>query len=104
LCAAASSINCASCASARCCKAIALKISNRPSFFQSSMASPDDRAVTLKKIDEIEAQMSQQWWKSKQSGNEAGETMPLTMPLAQHSLHRGQTPGRPMPSVCAHGA
>ncbi|MDA8444451.1 STAS domain-containing protein [Paracidovorax valerianellae] len=37
----------------------------RPSFFQSSMASPDDRAVTLKKIDEIEAQMSQQWWKSK---------------------------------------
>ena len=52
----------------------------RPSFFQSSMASPDERAVTLKKIDEIEAQMSQQWWKSKQSGNEAGETMPLTMP------------------------
>src|SRR3954470_15441594 len=38
----------------------------RPSFFQSSMPSkPDDRAGTLKKIDEIEAQMSQQWWKSK---------------------------------------
>ncbi len=55
-------------------------LSNRHSFFQSSMASPDERAVTLKKIDEIEAQMSQQWWKSKQSGNEAGETMPLTMP------------------------
>ena len=33
----------------------------RPSFFQSSMASPDERAVTLKKINEIEAQMSQQW-------------------------------------------
>ena len=31
----------------------------RPSFFQSSMPSkPDDRATTLKKIDEIEAQMS----------------------------------------------
>jgi len=43
----------------------------RPSFFQSSMASPDDRAVTLKKIDEIEAQMSQQWWKSKQQGGDA---------------------------------
>ena len=57
--------------------------SNRPSFFQSSMASPDERAVTLKKIDEIEAQMSQQWWKSKQSGNEAGETMPLTMPTGE---------------------
>ena len=79
--------------------------SNRPSFFQSSMASPrPTSAVTLKKIDEIEAQMSQQWWKSKQSGNEAGETMPLTMPLAQHSLHRGRTPRRPMPSICAHGA
>jgi len=44
----------------------------RPSFFHSSMASPDGRAVTLKKINEIEAQMSQQWWKSKQ----AGETLP----------------------------
>ena len=38
----------------------------RPSFFQSSMPSrPDDRASTLKKIDEIEAQMSMQWWKTK---------------------------------------
>jgi ABC-type transporter Mla MlaB component len=39
----------------------------RPSVFQSSMATdPDGRAVTLKKIDEIEAQMSKQWWKGKQ--------------------------------------
>ena len=42
----------------------------RPSFFQSSMPSkPDDRAKTLKKIDEIEAQMSMQWWKTKQGGS-----------------------------------
>ena len=41
----------------------------RPSFFQSSLTSPDERAVTIKKIDEIEAQMSMQWWKSKQSGD-----------------------------------
>ncbi|HNN90599.1 MAG TPA: STAS domain-containing protein, partial [Giesbergeria sp.] len=34
-----------------------------------SMTSPDDRAMTLKKIDEIEAQMSMQWWKSKQAGD-----------------------------------
>ncbi|MBC5765482.1 STAS domain-containing protein [Ramlibacter albus] len=41
----------------------------RPSFFQSSMPSkPDDRATTLKKIDEIEAQMSMQWWKTKHGG------------------------------------
>ena len=38
----------------------------RPSFFQSSVPSkPDERAQTLKKIDEIEAQMSMQWWKTK---------------------------------------
>ena len=41
----------------------------RPSFFQSSLPShPDERAQTLKKIDEIEAQMSKQWWKGKQDG------------------------------------
>ena len=38
----------------------------KPSFFQSSIPSrPDDRAITLKKIDEIEAQMSMHWWKNK---------------------------------------
>ena len=39
----------------------------RPSFFQTSIPTdPDGRAMTLKKIDEIEAQMSKQWWKGKQ--------------------------------------
>ena len=39
---------------------------SKPSFFQSSLSSPsDERAVTLKKIDDIEAQMSMQWWKTK---------------------------------------
>lgn len=42
-------------------------VAGRPSFFQSSLTSNhDDRAETLKKIDEIEAQMSRQWWKGKQ--------------------------------------
>jgi hypothetical protein len=49
----------------------------RPSFFQSSLTSPGERAVTIKKIDEIEAQMSMQWWKSKQAG-EGPEGMPPT--------------------------
>lgn len=41
----------------------------RPSFFQSSMASKaDDRAKTIQKIDEIEAQMTMQWWKTKHGG------------------------------------
>ncbi len=40
--------------------------SARPSFSQSSITSkPYDRASTLKKIDEIEAQMSMQWWETK---------------------------------------
>ena len=41
----------------------------RPSFFQTSLPTDvEGRAVTLKKIDEIEAQMSRQWWKSKGGG------------------------------------
>ena len=40
----------------------------RPSFFHSSLTSPGERAVTIKKIDEIEAQMSMQWWKGKPQG------------------------------------
>lgn len=61
----------------------------RPSFFQSSMTSPDERAVTIKKIDEIEAQMSMQWWKSKQSPGAAPAASPsLKAPdgSAAHSM------------------
>ena len=50
----------------------------RPSFFQSSLTSPDDRAGTIKKIDEIEAQMSMQWWKSKQNAEAPTEPMGLS--------------------------
>lgn len=47
----------------------------RPSFFQSSLPSkPDDRAMTLKKIDEIEAQMSMQWWKTKSADSSVRTT------------------------------
>ena len=53
----------------------------RPSVFQSSMATdPDGRAVTLKKIDEIEAQMSKQWWKGKQDA--AGAAKSAGFPVA----------------------
>ena len=40
----------------------------RPSFFLASTTghNPDERASTIKKIDDIEAQMSKQWWKGKQ--------------------------------------
>jgi len=45
-------------------------LAGRPSYFQSSLPSnPDERALTIKKIDEIEAQMSNQWWQGKTDGS-----------------------------------
>jgi ABC-type transporter Mla MlaB component len=53
----------------------------RPSFFQTSLPTdPDGRAITLKKIDEIEAQMSKQWWKGKQEAAAQGEGFPVAKP------------------------
>ena len=67
---------------------------SRPSFFQSSMPSrPDDRAVTLKKIDEIEAQMSMQWWKTKHgsAANSSVDSTPFSasvqLSAARLSIH-----------------
>ena len=69
----------------------------RPSVFQTSMATdPDGRAVTLKKIDEIEAQMSKQWWKGKQessnahaAGSPQGKQMASGEPGALDTEHPG---------------
>ena len=53
----------------------------RPSFFQSSLPSKlDDRANTLRKIDEIEAQMSMQWWKTKPGGGSTELLVTTTLP------------------------
>jgi len=58
----------------------------RPSFFQSSMPSkPDDRATTLKKIDEIEAQMSMQWWKTKHGDSSMRSTGGVPLPNSAHA-------------------
>lgn len=58
--------------------------SARPSFFQSSLPSkPDDRASTLKKIDEIEAQMSMQWWKTKH-GDSSTRGGSASFPMSSH--------------------
>jgi len=76
----------------------------RPSFFQSSLASRiEDRAGTLKKIDEIEAQMSMQWWRAKQgqpppgaaaavSPNAFAPTRPLGMDSAAAPLMADASP------------
>jgi ABC-type transporter Mla MlaB component len=60
----------------------------RPSFFQSSMPSkPDDRAMTIKKIDEIEAQMSMQWWKTKNGADGGNESSgPMTSQFAASAV------------------
>lgn len=49
------------------------ELAGRPSYFQSSLPSnPGERAMTIKKIDEIEAQMSNQWWQGKGSNSGKG--------------------------------
>ena len=57
----------------------------RPSFFQTSLPTdPDGRAGTLKKIDEIEAQMSKQWWKGKQEGDTTrASALPVSAPPSE---------------------
>ncbi len=86
--------------------------SARPSFFQSSMPSkPDDRAMTLKKIDEIEAQMSMQWWKTKH-GAGAASSMPGSvssfpnsdMLAPQRPNQQRLDPARPNPAMMAGSA
>ena len=73
----------------------------RPSVFQSSMATdPDGRAVTLKKIDEIEAQMSKQWWKGKQDAANA-QGMGAPMAKSDSSEPTMPAPVAPAPNLAA---
>jgi ABC-type transporter Mla MlaB component len=73
----------------------------RPSFFQSSMPSkPDDRATTLKKIDEIEAQMSMQWWKTKHGDNSVRPNPAGGFQPSSHVPPDSQgRPGSPVPAA-----
>lgn len=79
----------------------------RPSFFQSSMPSkPDDRASTIKKIDEIEAQMSMQWWKTKhgdsmRTGAGSSTNFPMSSHMPAEAMARppAATPGGPARST-----
>jgi len=52
----------------------AVKLAEQDSFFLESSSFPmlEERACTLKKIDEIEAQMSRQWWEKGQTDSAAG--------------------------------
>lgn len=84
----------------------------RPSFFQTSLPTdPDGRAITLKKIDEIEAQMSKQWWKGKQEAAQssdsgtlaAGESVPPSSHLPGQSLSGASEPFEPTEAIALKG-
>ena len=77
-----------------------------PSFFQSSLPSnPEERAHTLRKIDEIEAQMSKQWWKSKSpSADNMGDAQPSAAVDATASRAMAKTELQALPESSAEEA
>ena len=58
---------------------------SRQSYFPNSVSTDlDGRADTLKKIDEIEAQMSKQWWKNKTGNGRFGAvSAPAPLPMRE---------------------
>jgi anti-anti-sigma regulatory factor len=67
-------------------------LAGRPSYFQSSLPSnSDDRKMTIKKIDEIEAQMSNQWWQGKNAGVKAPTGAAPANSTPDHSRNDSQT-------------
>ncbi len=72
---------------------------DRPSYFQSSLPSnADDRAMTVRKIDEIEAQMSNQWWRGKSGEGAASGERPPTPPPRLQDVHSRPPAAQPAPS------
>lgn len=56
------------------------ELAQNPSSFRSTSGGIDDvneRATTLKKIDDIEAQMSHQWWKGRSSAGQSTADSPV---------------------------
>ena len=79
-----------------------------PSSFNVSSTSgkSEGRALTLKKIDEIEEQMSQQWWKARNArAEEKAEGAPAEPMAVQHSRSYADTvPGVPQGGAGAQQA
>lgn len=81
-----------------------------PSSFNisSTTGKTEGRALTLKKIAEIEEQMSQQWWKNRGPGGQAaedGKASPGGDMAAQHARAYADTePGVPPPQGAAGAA
>ena len=67
-------------------------LADRPSYFQSSLpSSPDGRKMTIKKIDEIEAQMSNQWWQGKNDSAQVPPSLEATVAAPSSSRNDPQT-------------
>ena len=82
-----------------------LDAAGRPSFFQSSLPSePGDRAGTLKKIDEIEAQMSRHWRRNNDQDPSQAPSAPPPDPdagfnAAQHARQYATTVHADLPGA-----
>ncbi|WP_213952935.1 MULTISPECIES: STAS domain-containing protein [unclassified Variovorax] len=70
-----------------------------PSSFSisSTTGKTAGRALTLKKIDEIEEQMSQQWWKNRQQGSNGEPMTPAAMAAQQARAYADTEPGQAPP-------
>jgi ABC-type transporter Mla MlaB component len=75
------------------------EVTGRPSLFQvtTTNSNLEERANTIKKIDEIEAQMSKQWWKGKQDeatveGGSFHLSASLNLPQGADLLSGGNAP------------
>ena len=76
--------------------------SSQPASLQSSQTPSDARAVTLKKIDAIEEQMSQQWWRNKQPADASTLPMYLLSSFPQpDSVHVAGAPAAAAPEASA---
>ncbi|MEY4138084.1 MAG: hypothetical protein RLZZ371_266 [Pseudomonadota bacterium] len=79
------------------------ELSDKPTSFGAStvITDMDERALTIRKIDEIEAQMSRQWWKGqKQTQAPQAEVAPPVAPMpgtVSESLLFASTQVKPSP-------
>ncbi|MEJ8820456.1 STAS domain-containing protein [Variovorax humicola] len=75
------------------------------SFSVSTSGKTAGRALTLKKIDEIEEQMSQQWWKKRQQSANGEAMTPADMAAQQARAYADTEPGQapPVPAGSAPG-
>ena len=68
----------------------------RASLFSTSMQPAEGREDTIKKIDAIEAQMSQQWWKGKDHGQAQMSTQSPTLAAPSPGEAAPREPQRPV--------